>query len=91
MTGTSAAVVGPDWAARLSNHAEAIATDPGHMRLDDAEYRGGSDRGIGCVAAGTQGLDGSKTCQWMRSGDHSVAGDNRRAARQVKVAGHGIS
>src|SRR5262249_2845986 len=78
-----------DWASRLCDHAEAIAANSGHMRLDHAKDCGGGDRSIGCVAAAAQGLDGSKARQWMRGGGDAVGGDDRRAAWQMKGGADG--
>src|SRR5262249_47957495 len=49
------------------------------------------DRGhrrVGGVAAGAQRLDGGEAREGVRGGGHALAGDDRRAARQLKIAAH---
>jgi len=86
--GAAGAVVTPDRLPRHVQHAEAIAADAGHLRLDHAQHRDRGDRRVGGVAAGAQRLDGGKARQRMRGGGHALAGDDRRAARELKIAAH---
>src|SRR5262249_30337118 len=89
--GAAGTVVAPDRLPRHVQHAEAIAADARHLRLDDAQHGGRGHRRVGCVAAGAQRLDGGKARQGMRGRRHALAGDDRRAARQLKIAAHGDS
>jgi len=89
--GAAGAVVAPDRLPRHVQHAEAIAADAGHLRLDHAQHRDRGHRRVGCVTARAQRLDGGKARQRVRGRGHALAGDDRRAARQLKVAAHGDS
>ena len=85
---TAGAVIAPDRLSRLCHHAEAVAADTGHVRLDDAEHRHGGYRGVGCIAPVPQRIECGKARQRMRGRGHAVAGDDRRAPGQLKVAAH---
>jgi len=86
--GASGAVVTPDRLTRRLQHAEAIAADAGHLRLDHAQDRDRGDCRVGGVAAGAQRLDGGEARQRMRGRGHALASDDRRAAGQLKIAAH---
>ena len=86
--GAAGAVVAPDRLAGLGDHAEAVAADAGHVRLDHAEHRDRGHRRVGRIAARAQRLDRGERRQRMRGRRHALAGDDRRAARQMEVAAH---
>jgi hypothetical protein len=71
----------------VCNHAEAVAADSvicgSTTPSTAAAVTAASAR---CPAA--QRLHRSMGSQWMRRGGHALAGDGRRAAREVKVAAH---
>src|SRR5262245_2685334 len=56
----------------LMDQPERIATDAGHMRVDDCENRTGSDCGIDSGSAGSQDVHASHRRQRMRRGHHPV-------------------
>ncbi len=87
-TGAPAAVVGPDRLIGPRQHAEAIAADPRHMRLDHAKHCHRRHCRIRGIAAGMQGLDRGEARQGVRGRSHSLAGDHRRPTGQLKVSAH---
>src|SRR5258705_179892 len=86
--GATGAVITPDWRAGLRNEAKAVASDAGHVGLDDRKRRRRRDRGIGRCAARLEDVDRHLARQRMGGCRHSVAGKHRRAAWAVKVARH---
>src|SRR5215831_137299 len=87
-SGAAGTVIPPNRRTGLRNEAEAIASDAGHMRLDDGKRSCCRDRSIGRRAARLEGLDGDLARQRMRGCRHAVAGKHRGAAWAVKVARH---
>ena len=81
------AVIGDDLVAALGrDQHEAIAADAGHRRLDDAERRGGGDRGVDRVAAGAQDVDGDQGGEGMGGCGRAALRDHRGTPRLIKVA-----
>ena len=69
------AVIGHDLAlAPGLQQREAVAADPGGLRLDHPEQRAGRHRGVGGGAAGLQHLDRRQRGQRMRGRHHSRSG-----------------
>ena len=64
---------------------EAVAADPGALRLDDALHRDRRDRRIGRIAAGAQDVERRQRRQRMRGRRHAVGRHRRRAAGYIKV------
>ncbi|GCC45154.1 hypothetical protein chiPu_0029530, partial [Chiloscyllium punctatum] len=59
---------------------EAVAADPGHLRLDHALHRDRRHRGIDGIAAGLQHLDRGKRCLRMRGRGHAALRNRHRTA-----------
>ena len=73
-------------AVRLDDDGEAVAADPGHLRLDDRQRRRCRHRRIDGVAAALQYVDGRQRRQRMRGRRHAVLGIDGRAARTIETA-----
>ena len=52
------AVQSVNGAVRVRPEHKAIAADPGHLRLANAQQHGTGNRGIHCVATGFEGFNG---------------------------------
>src|SRR6266436_6505959 len=86
--GATGAVITPDGRAGLRNEAETVASDAGHVGLDDRKRSRRRDRGIGRSAAGLEDVDRHLARQRMGGSRHSVAGKYRRAAWIMEIARH---
>ena len=87
--GAAGSVEGGDFVGSgVADEGEAVAADPRHVRLADAEHGGGRDGGVGGVAAAAQNVDRDQRRQRMRGGAHATRRDDRGSAGQVEVA-HG--
>src|SRR5258708_1078950 len=88
--GAAGTVVTPNRRSGLRNEAETIASDAGHMGLDDRKRGRRRDRGIRRCAARLEGVDRHLARQRMRGCRHAVAGEHRRAAWAMEIARHSI-
>ena len=65
---------------------EAITTDSGAFRLDDALHGDRRNRGISRVAARAQHVEGSQSRHRVRGRGHAVRRHRRRPTRNIEVA-----
>jgi hypothetical protein len=65
------------------DHDEAVAAEPGHLRLDDAERGGGRDGRIDRVAALLQDGDPRARRECLSRDHHPARAHHNRAMRRV--------
>ena len=75
-TGAAGAVDALRRASRLGDEHEGVAADPGHVRVDHGDRRGGGDHRLDRVAAGAKHLGARLGRRPMRGGDHALLADD---------------
>src|SRR5258708_33276906 len=83
--GAAGTVVTPNRRSGLRNEAKTIASDAGHMGLDDRKRSRRRDRGIGRCAARLEAIDRHLARQRMRGSRHAGAGKYRRATWTMEL------
>src|ERR1700733_5878239 len=68
---------------------EAVTTDAGHRRLDDALHGTGGDGGIDGIAARAEHLDRGQGCGRVAGRGHTIAPHRYRAAGRLEVTHEG--
>ena len=71
---------------RRFDQCEAVAADPGHVRLADAQQHRARDGGVDGIAARFQNIEGFGSGKRVRRGDHAAGCQHQGAAGQVKVS-----